>query len=800
MNPAFIHEGSLTYRIVGLAIRVHGRLSPFVMGRRIPNLRPRHGAGTEGTDRAEPRRLRDDVGSPVLLVAGRLRSFPPAVGTKANGFDPSRGEQSSGGCGEADVPVVLRAKRATLDSLRRLWTLLPARWMPWAFSGFFYAAACLPQYPRTRVRSVLARLRAASTSMEQDYPSWIRLHEQTGVKARRKSAVHIASFVDPPLISILMSVVNSPPDHLRAAIKSVQDQFYPGWELCVADRSPPESAVASLLREAQARDPRIKLIREEIKGGIFAARNAAFGLASGSFIALLDHDDLISPRALYEVAARLVAQPAVDIIYSDQDLIDDTGIRSMPYFKPDWNPELMLGQNLIDRLGIFRRTQVERIGGFRTGLEGSQDYDLALRMVARTTPDRILHIPKVLYHRRKGSHDSELVRNGCASNAQCAVRAFLSRGMPDARVEPAASSPAWNRVIYPVPQREPLVSVVIPSRNHAHLLARAVEGLLDRTDYRSLEVLIVDNGSDEPAALALLDRLARDSRVRVLRCPGPFNYSALNNLAVREAVGSLILLLNNDIDVINPDWLREMVSHAIRPGIGAVGAKLLYPDGSIQHGGITVGMFGVADRQYLNKPSSDSGYFGHLKLTRNVTAVTAACLLIRRDAYLEVGGLNEISLPVAFNDVDLCLKLMDRGYRNIWTPFAELYHLESASRGSDQSGAKFTRLKREIAYMRRRWGPWLDNDPQWNPNLSLHSTGISLAFPPRDTDGPEPKACPPVSVFGRSSTLDRGRKDIRQQDIKRWSGAAEGSRMVVRPDKPDGTADPAVRWCLEPEH
>jgi GT2 family glycosyltransferase len=639
---------------------------------------------------------------------------------------------------ESDVPLALRAKRALFDRFGRLWMRLPARWMPWAFSGLFSAAACLPKYPRSRVRGLLARLRAASASMAQDYPSWVRLYDQTDAKARRKAAAHIASFRDPPLISLLMPVGDPPLDHLHATIKSVLGQFYPRWELCIADRSPPGSSVAALLGQVQATDSRIKLVRPDRRDDMATACNAAFGLAGGPFVALLSHGDQISPRALYEAAARIVARPALDIIYSDQDDIDDRGRRSRPYFKPDWNPELMLGQNLIDRLGVFRHGLMQRIGGFRCGLGGSQDYDLALRLVEQTTPDRIVHIPRVLYHRRKTHPDSQQTVDQRKSNDRHAIQTFLSRGVPGARVDSASSGPAWNHVIYPIPQPEPLVSVLIPSRNHAHLLARAMEGLLDRTDYRSLEVLIVDNGSDEPAALALLNRLALDNRVRVLRCPGPFNYAALNNRAVREAAGTLILLLNNDIDVINPYWLREMVSHAIRPGIGAVGAKLLYPDGTIQHGGITVGMSGVADRQFLNKSSTDEGYFGHLKLTRTVTAVTAACLLIRRDAYLEVGGMNEIALPVAFNDVDLCLKLVERGYRNLWTPHAELYHLESASRGADRTATKFARLRSEIAFMHQRWGNRLNNDPQWNPNLSLHSTGIALAFPPRYTNGEAP--------------------------------------------------------------
>jgi GT2 family glycosyltransferase len=278
---------------------------------------------------------------------------------------------------------------------------------------------------------------------------------------------------------------------------------------------------------------------------------------------------------------------------------------------------------------------------------------------------------------------------------------------------------------------EPVVSVIIPTRNHAELLERTVSGLLDRTDYPAMEILIADNGSDEPDTLALLRRLEADRRVRILRLPGPFNYSALNNAAVRQASGTLLLLLNNDMDVIHPDWLRAMVVQAIRPGIGAVGAKLLYPDDTIQHAGLTLGLPAIASHQYLGRSRRDPGFFRHLALVRNVTAVTGACLMVRRERYWEVGGLDEVALQVAFNDVDFCLRLVERGYRNVWTPHAELYHLESASRGADQTRSKAARFSGEIATMRQRWGHVLHADPYWNCNLAVDSTRVALAFPPR---------------------------------------------------------------------
>lgn len=634
-----------------------------------------------------------------------------------------------------ELPRGTRAKLAVVSVLSRTWALLPGSWLPGAYAFCFGLAALLPAHLRSRVRGFIGHLRAQRTGIEQDYPSWIRLYEPTDERARRAAMTRITRFERPPLISVLMPVFNPHPEHLRAAILSVQMQFYPLWELCIADDASTDPAIAALLRDAQAADLRIKIAWRKCNGHISEASNSALGLASGKFVALMDHDDLLAPHALYEVAAHIADRPEADIIYSDEDHIDENGRRSQPYFKPDWDRELMMGQNLINHLGVYRHSLVQRLGGFRVGMEGSQDYDLALRAVAETTPDRIVHIPHVLYHWRQLGQTrsfSALARARCARNGRRAVLEFLTPGMPGVTVQPVPSVPVWSRVIYPIPGPEPLVSVIIPTRNRADLLARTVDGLLGRTDYPALNVLIVDNGSDEPEALALLARLGCDDRIRVLHCPGPFNYSALNNRAVRESTGELILLLNNDIDVINPDWLREMVSHAIRPGIGAVGAKLLYPNGTIQHGGVTVGVGGVAGHQYLYKPRGDVGYFGHLTLVRNVTAVTGACLLVRRQTYLDVGGLDEVSLPVAFNDIDLCLKLVERGYRNLWTPYAELYHCESASRGSDLARAKAARFRREVAVMRQRWGDVLDHDPYWNPNLSLNATGISLSFPPRE--------------------------------------------------------------------
>jgi GT2 family glycosyltransferase len=420
--------------------------------------------------------------------------------------------------------------------------------------------------------------------------------------------------------------------------------------------------------------------------------------------------------------------PEADIVFSDEDRFDVGRGRHGPYFKPGWDPDLILGQNAVSHLGVYRRELLERIGGFRVGFEGSQDHDLVLRAAAATSDDRVHHIPAVLYHwRQRGDasfSDTQLER--CVRAARQAIIEHLEK-LPGGRgveVLPHPTVPSYHRIRWPLPDEPPKVSVIVPTRNRAKLLERCMDGVLRQTDYPTLEVLIVDNGSDEQAALDLLRRLSADGRVRVLLDDAPFNYSALNNRAAHEATGEILLLLNNDIEVRDGGWLREMVSHVLRPGVGTVGARLLYADGTLQHAGVVLGTGsfdggpGVAGHFGYGEPAAAPGYFAHSVLTRTVCANTAACLAVRREVFLEVGGLDEVNLPISFNDVDFCLRVRERGLRNVWTPFAELLHLESASRGKDVTPEQQERANRECRYMRDRWGALLDADPYYSANFS----------------------------------------------------------------------------------
>ncbi len=572
------------------------------------------------------------------------------------------------------------------------------------------------------------------------YAAWVQACDTLHDDDRDAIEDHIASMPQRPVISVIMPVYETPEALLRDAIESVRRQLYPHWELCIADDGSPSPHVARIVEEAAAKDARITFVRCHVNGHISAATNAALALATGPFVALMDHDDLLPEHALYEVAAELEVHPDADLIYSDEDHIDAAGKRHSPYFKPDWNIDLMLGHNLVNHLCVFRRALVEEVGGMRLGFEGSQDYDLALRVIARTTPARIRHIPAVLYHWRVlDTSFSQSRHDTCVAAARRAIGDFLSAtGVADrTEITEAPATPGWARVKWTLPATPPRVTLIVPTRNRGDLLRRCAEGVLRRTDYPDLELIIMDNDSDEAETLALFERLKQDARVRVVPFRGAFNYSAVNNAAARVATGDILVLLNNDVDVIGGDWLQELVSHAVRPDVGAVGARLLFPDDTVQHAGVVLGVGsfaggpGVAGHFGLHAPASDIGYFGQTGLTREVSAATGACLALRKSVYDSVGGLDEENLPIAFNDVDLCLRIRASGLRIIFTPYATLYHLESASRGSDVDGVKARRFNREARMMRARWGRQLDNDPFYNANFSRYLGGFQLAVPAR---------------------------------------------------------------------
>ena len=566
-----------------------------------------------------------------------------------------------------------------------------------------------------------------------DYARWIRCYDRLEREDVQRIREQIAKFQYLPMISVLLPVYNSNLRWLRRAILSVQKQLYPRWELCVVDDASTDRKLWPFLQRCARRDPRIKVIRRTENGHISAASNDALRLANGDFVALLDHDDELAPTALYFVALALNRNCDLRLLYSDEDKLDAQNRRSEPYFKSDWNPELFLAQNFISHLSVYRTDLIRRLGGFRIGFEGSQDYDLALRCIEQIRPKEIEHLPWVLYHWRAGDQStasSATAKPYAQEAARRAVQEHLERTGIAGTVVP--SHGVYLQTKYALPIEHPLVSIIIPTRDQVSAVRKCLHSVFHKTDYRTYEVIVLDNETYDSETLEFLAELRKYDRVQVERIEGTFNYSRLNNRGVELSRGSFIALLNNDVEVINDDWLSEMVSRAMQPKVAMVGARLWYPNGTIQHGGVILGAGGIAGHAHVGLRRGEPGYFARAHLAQNLSAVTAACALVRREVYLQLGGFDE-NLAVTFNDIDFCLRLREAGYRIVWTPHAELIHHESASRGVDDSTPKQVRFLAEVDYMNSKWGEMLQRDPFYNPNLSLGENLFTLAFPPRTT-------------------------------------------------------------------
>jgi glycosyltransferase involved in cell wall biosynthesis len=589
------------------------------------------------------------------------------------------------------------------------------------------------------VVTAVERLRATLQRTPGAYQAWIRRHETPSPAAARAMRQHMAQFVAPPCISILMPVYNAPAEYLLRAIDSVRAQSYPHWQLCIANDCSTEPYVASILASAAAADPRIVTVNRSRNGHISAASNSALKLCSGEFVALLDHDDELSPQALYFVACEILAHPQAGLIYSDEDKLDAAGERCDPYFKPDYDLDLLRGQNFISHLGVYRRSLMLKVGGFRLGFEGSQDHDLALRICELLQPAQVRHIPRVLYHWRAVAGST--AQAGSAKPyahlaAQRALTEHLQRQAPGAQLGRSPGT-GLHRVRYPLPDKLPQVALIVPTRDRVDLLQRMLESLREHTAYSPYRLVVVDNQSREPATKRYLQQLQRTHTAEVLPYDAPFNFAAICNAAaahVRDTLPAAPILgfLNNDLEITEDSWLEEMVRQVLRPEVGAVGAKLLFANGTVQHAGVVCGLGGIASHAHKHAAHNSPGHFGRLSLAAQYTAVTAACLLVRQAAFWQVDGFDE-TLQVAYNDVDLCLRLRAAGYKNMFTPHAVLLHHESASRGSDSSPQKMRRFAQESALMQQRWGAVIANDPYYNPNLSLRTEDFALAETPRLT-------------------------------------------------------------------
>ena len=567
---------------------------------------------------------------------------------------------------------------------------------------------------------------------QAQYEYWLSKIDTLTKKERALIRHCVAGISARPLISIIMPVHNTSGQWLEKAIESVRNQLYDHWELCIASDAPAEGGVNELLLRYEQADPRIKLHIRKQHGGIGACSNDALAHATGGYIALLGQEDELHETALFHVALEAIGHPEAAILFSDEDKVDARGRRSEPYFKCGFSYELLLAQNLVGHFAVYGREHVQSVDGFRTGFDGAQDWDLTLRVLETCGPHRIRHIPRVLYHARptapsSAGADQKTFANGAGA---VAVREHLKRIDVDAEVSVNPSLPDTHRITYRI-AGEPLASIIIPTYNGFGILKACVSSIFERTEYKNFELIIVDNLSDERLTLNYLAELKAQGRAKVLKYPKPFNYSAINNFAVRQARGDVAVLLNNDTEVITSEWLTEMVYHAVRSQVGAVGALLLYPDGTVQHAGVIVGLGSVAGHAHINFNGNSAEYSGRIQIAHDVSAVTGACLAVRRKLFEEIGGLDERNLPVTFNDIDFCLRLAEKGYRNIYTPWARLYHYESKTRGSDTTGEKKARFQGESDYMRGRHAAAIANDLYYNPNLTLCAHNYSPSFNPR---------------------------------------------------------------------
>lgn len=623
----------------------------------------------------------------------------------------------------------IRNHEARISSLQRTLDLIRTmtgwKWIKGTYRGLTRSARQVATpIPGASLRQGWGPVPAAA---DPTYRLWISKNEPTpGIL--RSQAIEAKALAYRPKISLITPAFNTDRYALARCLESVIQQTYDNWELCLADGGSTTDEVRQVIADYSKRDARIRSVFLGRNRGIAGNSNEALKLATGEYVGFLDHDDTLAPFALYEVARVLNDDRAVDFMYSDEDKIPATGEeRHEPYFKPEWSPELFLSYNYVCHFAVIRKTLIDKVGGFREGFDGAQDYDLFLRVV-RQEP-KIHRIPKVLYHWRaaQGSAASDHLAKPYALQAakNSIAESLKSRGI-DAEVVDG-KFPTSYRVKHRIHGRRK-VSIIIPTRDRAHLLKRCIGSILDRTAYQDYEILIMDNGSTEQATGDYLKALSEDDRVRIVSYDQPFNFSAINNAAVRCVKSEVLLFLNNDTEVIGPEWLSAMLEHAQRQDVGAVGAKLVHYDQTVQHGGVVLGLGGLADHAHRGFPRASDGYLGRLNVIQNVSAVTAACMMVRKEVFDEVGGFEE-RLSYCYNDVDLCLKIRDKGYVIVFTPYAELYHRESASggsRGHEANGERRALVEQEQALMRDKWRAVLAaGDPYYSPNLTLEQYDFS---------------------------------------------------------------------------
>ena len=572
---------------------------------------------------------------------------------------------------------------------------------------------------------------------EVPYGPWYRAYiptEET-LETQRKQ-----KFDYSPLISIAVPAYQTPVEFLRQMIESLIVQTYSNWELCIVNASPDNEEMQKVLAEYSAGDSRVRFCNLKENLGIAENTNRAFAMTKGEFVGLLDHDDLLAPNALYEIVKILQDHPQADALYTDEDKVTtELDEHFQPHLKSDFNLDLLRSNNYICHFFVVRKSIVEKTGGFRKEFDGAQDYDFIFRCTENA--GEVLHVPEILYHWR--THKASTADNPASKMyafeaGKRAIEAHLERTGTKGEVSHTQDL-GFYRVKYPV-QGKPLVSVIIPNKDEKETLQTCLEMLEKNTGYQNFEIIIVENNSTTDEIFRYYKELSGNRKIHLLRWGKEFNYSAINNFAVAHAKGEYLLFLNNDVKSINPDWLEEMLGVCQRPEVGGVGAKLIYPDNTIQHAGCVIGMGGIAGHMFVDMPADRTGYLHKASLLQDMSAVTAACLLMKKEVFEQAGGFTE-ELAVAFNDVDLCLKVRKNGYLIVYDPYVKLYHMESKTRGAEDSKEKVRRFQTEIEYMRCHWIDILKNgDPCYNKNLSLTKWNYSLKpIPGMETEAGQKK-------------------------------------------------------------
>lgn len=583
------------------------------------------------------------------------------------------------------------------------------------------------------LKEFLVRLSERMEPEEVPYGPWYEEHraKPEELERQRKQSLTWENFSGGEesacVFSIAVPVFRTPAKFLCEMIESVRSQSFPFWELCLANADPEDREVAEILERYCREDRRIRVKNLKKNKGISENTNAALAMARGEFVGLLDHDDLLAPDALYEMAARLEKDEGIDVFYTDEDKVTtDLSEHFQPHLKPDFNLDLLRSNNYICHFFVVRREIAERIGGFRPEFNGAQDYDFIFRCTEQA--EKIVHIPRILYHWRVHSAstaDNPASKMYAYEAGKRAIEGNLERSGVRGVVS-LRQDYGFYDVHYPV-EGEPLVSILIPNKDQKETLMHCIRSVLETSTWKNLEILIIENNSEREETFACYRELEKDPRIRILTYPGKtFNYSAINNFGVQQAKGEYLLFLNNDIEVITPDWIEQMLGNCQRPEVGIVGAKLYYPDNTIQHAGIIIGIGGIAGHAFLGLARAKSGYLHKASLQMDYSAVTAACMMMKAEAFRKAGGFEE-KLTVAFNDVDLCLRTVEQGWLVVYDPHVEMYHYESKSRGAEDSEEKLRRFQQEIEFMRTRWIRLLkDGDPNYNPNLTLSKWNYSL--------------------------------------------------------------------------